>query len=246
MSSIPPEFTAKFAEINNMLSTPELTCDADCQKLRIGQKLKDTYESALDCLENGPSLVRDSFKRYITYTQGVPAFEKLNKHQLTVVATQHGVKMQDTFVKTANKIDNSINVYDQISTNYTNVIDLRNRVVDENVSLKKQIQESRSNTLVNERKTVYEEQERYNLYMYYKILAIGYACAFVFFLWTSFKPNKELPSSIQSSHPISKKVKIGVAIILAVYPFTSIWIYNWIAWIYALIISVFPTNVARG
>ena len=105
----------------------------------------------------------------------------------------------------------------------------------ENTELEKELKDTVSDILTNDRKTFYEDQGIENLNYYYSfirtiyiIVAIGFSIS-LFFVANQFSFFK----------------KIGIILLLSLYPFISTRLLSWIIQLYYVVVNALPKNMYR-
>ena len=67
-------------------ATSALSCDSDCQNQNTIDQLKQTYLDAKTNLVTAPSQVETSFKNYLVYLEGEPAYLEYRENELEAKA----------------------------------------------------------------------------------------------------------------------------------------------------------------
>ena len=106
----------------------------------------------------------------------------------------------------------------------------------ENDDLEKELRSTTSDILTNDRKTFYEDQGIDNLNFYYSFVRIIYIIIAIGFTVSMFM----FPSQLTLFK------KIGIIVLLALYPFISTKVLSWVIQLYYAIINVLPKNMHRS
>jgi hypothetical protein len=115
------------------------------------------------------------------------------------------------------------------------VFDLYTKYKLENDELRKELKDTASDVLTNDRKTFYEDQGIENLNYYYSFIRVIYIIVAIgFSISLFFVANK-----------FSFITKIAVVALVSLYPFISTRLLSWIIQLYYAIVNALPKNVYR-
>lgn len=209
-----------FNKINNFIAkaSDNALCDAACQKDRTSNKLRQKYNDAVRNADTAPHNVDIAFKKYITFSQGELAYNKAISQQIRQKAEEMKKHALQSFQNSVNAIKDSIQSYNIIHTNYNNVQNLHNRLVKKNNKAELLLKNKTSTSLINDRKSYYNNQQLDSLKMYATILQFVYGCITLGFIM--------LFVFLYVKHKVfSKDILIWFAI-LVVFPFISVPLYN--------------------
>jgi hypothetical protein len=136
---------------------------------------------------------------------------------------------------TTQDINVLLNDYGNNLLNFNNLKQTYTYYKNDNAEMVKTNTTSNSEILTNYRKTYYEQQGIINLKFYYTILIWIYIAFCVALTISLFTSNSRL----------STAVKIVVIIFFIIYPFVSIYIYDFLMKLWNTILSVFPENTYK-
>jgi hypothetical protein len=224
--------------INSMLAQFQsmISCDGPCQKKKEEERLKQKMIDAETNLQSAPSEFQLAQKNYITYTQGEDAYNELNEEQLRDRANEIAKEYEENYDEFTEKIKTQIEVYESIFFNFENVMDLYLKYKKENDELFKQLKNTTSDVLTNERKTFYQDQQVDTLkfYYYYIILIIYCVCVFCFAIFSFIYPSK-----------IDWKIRLAIYILFNLLPFVATWFLGLIIYIFYIMYEIIPKNVYK-
>lgn len=143
--------------------------------------------------------------------------------------------LKNNFNKSLSETTDLLYSYNSLYLNLNNVLELLIKYLKETYNLEKDIKNTSSDILTNDRKTYYEEQSIDRLktfynwmkYLYILIKIIHLICIFV------------IPTNL------SIQKHILIFILLSLYPFIIDPIFNLLNWIYQKIVSIIPKNVYK-
>jgi hypothetical protein len=212
-----------------------LTCGSDCQNQNTIDQLKQTYLTAKNNLITAPTQVETSYKNYLVYLEGEPAYLEYKESELQDKAVQISGSVQTDLNNIILNETQNINSYDGLLINLNNVFNYYQGHLKENIELVNRIKTTTSDIITNDRKTYYEDQGIESLKSYYVVLLIIYGIIVVSYVICCF--------TIQTD--LSIKVKIVVFVLLIIYPFISSWLLQQIIHLYYKITDLLPVNVYR-
>lgn len=138
----------------------------------------------------------------------------------------------NTITTIKNDINTNLTEYSSLYSNYSFLLDLYEKYIEEKTQNYQKTSKNKSNILVNERKTFYEDQSINSLNNYYYWFIAIYVITVIIFtiflilfppVWSVFK-------------------KIGILIGLIVLPFTSFYILSFVIEIFRQIYNILPKN----
>jgi hypothetical protein len=210
-----------------------IACGPDCQRKKKEEELKQKLVNSKTNMLSAPTQYEVASKNYYTFTQGSAGYNDVRENELREKATLIASTFETSFEDDVRKATTEIETYDGLRLNFMNVFDLYVKYVRENKELEKEIKQTRSDILMNDRKTYYEEQGIDNLKFYYSIFRIIYMLSVVLFAVLVFV----LPTQLKFM------MKLGIIIFLIAYPFISTTLLTWTMDLYAKLVGVLPVNV---
>jgi hypothetical protein len=228
-----PQMPFDINQLNSLISqaSDSILCNSDCQRSRKAERLQQKLIDAQIQLETAPEDVKRAEKKYITYTRGTAVYNEL-------MDIQYGEKADsiiETFLKKfrqeVTKIHAQIDSYTGLIMNMENVQELYEKYKLENAELWKNLKEDTSDTLTNERKTYYEDQNIDRLNGFYFWLKLVYAVCLIVFIVLNFL----FPSTR------SFAVRVVTSVALFLLPFLSTYLLLGIYYILKKMYSILPT-----
>lgn len=224
----------KFNELINK-ATEAVMCGPDCQKEKKASDLKQKYLNSKTNLKTAPSQVQVAAKNYYMFTTGEAGYNEYREQELTDKAEQIITEFKNNFDGDASKLKTEVDTYNGLALNFKNVIDLYTKYKLENAELEKELKDTVSDILTNDRKTFYEDQSIENLNYYYSfirivyiIIAIGFSIS-LFFVANQF----------------SFFTKLVVIVLVSLYPFVSTRLLSWTIQLYYVVVNALPKNMYR-
>jgi hypothetical protein len=213
-----------------------ITCDANCQKQKKTDELKQKYINAQSNLARGPQQVETARKNYVVYNKGEPAYNQLVEMELTKKATMIATFFENNFNEESKNVLYDVKTYSGLLSNLKNVFELYLKYKQENDKLTKKLKEETNDILTNERKTYYQDQGIDNLkfYYYYFLLIVYIICVILFGVFNFIYPSQ-----------MSGKIRAVILIILLILPFISTWILGKLVMMIYSIYGLLPTNIHK-
>jgi hypothetical protein len=226
------EINALFAEVQNMIN-----CDPACQQKKEAELLKSRYESSISTLASAPSVVVQTQKDYVTFTQGETAWNDLQEKQLIEEAQKNADEFKKTQEEIEINIQRKLESYGGVLLNYKNIAELYLNYKKENVELVKELKKTSNDILTNERKTYYQDQQSdvLKFYYYYILLFIYIICVLFFGVISFIYPSQT-----------NWKIRLGIFILLVLLPFISTRLLGIFIYIIYAIYNILPKNVYKG
>lgn len=226
------------SQLNSFLNkaADAILCDTNCQKSKTSEELKKKYLDARLNLITAPNQVNTAARNYLTYSQGEAGFNEFNEARLEQISNQIASTFQGRFNEQITELNSEINTYDGLLINFTNVVDLYTNYVKENRKLEREVRETLSDVLTNDRKTYYQDQGISNLNGYYTFLLVIYVITVIVYLVSVFV----FPSTM------SITIKGVIFLFLLIYPFIASILLKWLISIYTIIVNILPKNVHRN
>jgi hypothetical protein len=199
------------AQINNLLqrSNNQLTCGPDCQSQQKASQLQQAYIDAKNNMLSAPYQLKEAQKNYISYTEGDASYNTLIKNEFTTEAENQKKIMQTEFYKAVQNANAENNIYESLYENYNNITELLKKYTSDNIILSKKLEQNKDDTITNDRKIYYENQQYQIILGRYTILKWIYIILVIVFAALLFIKN--------TSYSIT--VKIFLIIIFIAYPF---------------------------
>jgi hypothetical protein len=208
------------AQINALLanSAQALACGPDCQKIKTTQELEQIYLDSQTNMLTAPIQLEEARKNYYTFSKGESAYNTMLEDDLKKKADIIGQEITKNFLEEVKKAI-TLNVYYNTDLiNSKNTTELYSDYLNKNKEFEKTIKNIHGDILTQDRKTFYETQEYDTLHFWYRIfLSIYYILVVIFLLGLIFSPNQ-----------LNGYQKIGIFILLVVYPFIINYIFSFI------------------
>lgn len=223
-------------KFNNLIdqASDAIMCNSECRNQRESDKLKNIYLNAQTNLASAPNQVELARKNYVIFTDGESAYNDLLDNQLNEKAQLIGDKFAENFNKDSIRIETQIDTYDGLLLNYKNIVELYLKYKKENSELTKDIKNTTSDVLTNERKTFYENQKIDVLKGFYFYILLGvYIILLIYFIFIT----------LGRPFPISWISKIVSIIGFIVLPFLSTLILSIIIYLFYSAYELLPKNV---
>lgn len=226
-------------DLNNFNSflqaaSDQISCGTDCQQQNQANQLKTNYVNA----EANLHLARPQFdiakKEYYTHVDGQSGYNQMMEQEYTNNSEQISNTFKQNFNDEINKVKSLLDTYGGILINFRNVVDLYTQYKEENAYLYKKYKTDTNDTLTNERKTYYEDQNITSLQSFYKyILIIIYVIVVICYVVFSLM----YPSQT------SWKIRIILFILFVALPFISSFILGKLIQLLYWIFGLLPKNV---
>jgi hypothetical protein len=216
-------------------ATEAVMCGPDCQKEKTSSQLKQIYLNSKTNLKTAPSQVQVAAKNYYMFVDGEAGYNEYLEQDLSNKADQIITEFKNNFDGDVSKITTAIDSYNGLALNFTNVFDLYTKYKLENDELRKELKDTASDVLTNDRKTFYEDQGIENLNYYYSFIRVIYIIVAIgFSISLFFVANK-----------FSFITKIVIVALVSLYPFISTRLLSWIIQLYYAVVNALPKNVYR-
>jgi hypothetical protein len=180
--------------------------------------------------------VSTAAKNYITFTQGQSGYNDYLDQELSKKADTISNNYNTNFTNNINIIKNNINTFKSLFLNANNVSDLYEKYKHENDILENSLKNKSADIITNDRKTYYEEEGISKLDNYYKFfLWIYFFVVFIFLL-----------SIIFVDTDVKLYTRILIFIVLVIYPFIIMFVFNFIKNVVNRIKDYIPSNAYRN
>lgn len=213
-----------------------ISCGKECQEEKTMSELREKYERAQFNRINADHIERIAEKQYITYAEGEEGYDEYITKVLNTKANQIAQNIRGFFMKNIQELKEKINDYDNLNANYSNIEELHEKYRDENGELFVDLKQKYSDVITNNRKTYYEDQSIDTLQNIYYILLFIYITGVIVFVVSLFL------------YPTNRSIgqNIILFIIMALYPFVSLYIFQRLYELYNFIVSLLPKNVYKN
>jgi hypothetical protein len=226
---------AQFNKLVNQTSD-NVMCDANCQKERKSNNLKQKYLNAQTNLYTAPSQLRTAEKNYYTFTEGSSSYNAILETELQATVEEITDSKKTEIDNKAVQIQTKIDSYNGLFLNFENVYELYDKYKTRNLELLDELKDETEDVLTNERKTYYEDQgiDSLKFYYYYFLLTIYIVCVIMFVGFSLIYPSQ-----------YSIMARIFVFILLIIIPLISSNILT--SWIYLCeeAYKLLPKNVYK-
>ena len=214
-----------------------LTCDSTCQENRQIEQLKKEFLDSQETVATAPYKAAVAEKNYVTAASGAAQYDELKQKEFKKEAQDLSSKFIKQFEKDVVTFNLQIDTYDALFLNYQNVYDLFFKYKEENTELFKELKYETNDTLTNDRKTFYQDQQIDGLkfYYFYFLLIIYIICVICFGIFSLIYPS-----------PTSWKIRLIIFIGLIILPKFSSWILGIIIYLLYEIYNLLPKNVYKG
>ena len=223
----------QFNQLVNQASD-SILCDANCQKDRESNTLKQKYLNAQTNLYTAPSQLRAAEKNYYIYAEGESAYDEIQEMELQTTVDKITDTYKTNFDNKAAQVKTQIDTYSGLFLNFENVYDLYDKYKKRNIELLTELKDETNDVLTNERKTYYEDQGIDNLkfYYYYFLFTVYIVCIILFGFFSLKYPSQ-----------YSIVARICIFIFLIVLPFISSFILGNFIYLLHETYNLLPKNV---
>jgi len=215
-------------------ATEAVMCDSNCQKEKTAEELKQKYLASKTNLASASNQVDVAQQNYVTFTQGELVYNDQKEEDLHQKAKIIINKFNQNFDNDSKKITYQIDTYKGLAVNFKNVVELYLSYTKENIELSKQLKDSTSDVLTNERKTYYENQgiDTLNYFYYYLLLFIYVIFVIGYFI-----------ASLFYNTQINWKIRFGILLMLLSLPFISTWVLAFVISLVYKVYELLPKNI---
>lgn len=220
-----------FSQLQSMIS-----CDGPCLQKREAETLKQNMTNAQTNIISAPDKFKTAQQNYVTFIAGEEGYNELYEQQLKDKADTIIQKYKEKYDEISQKIKTQIETYQGIFINFKNVTELYLKYKKENAELAKNMRNTTSDVLTNERKTFYQDQQVdvLKFYYYYILFIIYYICIFCFVIFSLIYPSKT-----------DWKIRLAIFIGLILLPFVSTWLLGLFIYIVYEFYNLLPKNVYK-
>jgi hypothetical protein len=214
-----------------------LTCDSTCQNNRQIELLKKEFLDSQENVDTAPYKAIVAEKNYVTALSGAGVYDELKLKEFKIEAQDFTDKFIQQFQKDIVTFNLQLDTYDALLLNYKNVYDLFFKYKEENTELFKELKDETNDTLTNDRKTFYQDQQIDGLkfYYFYFLLIVYIICVICFGIFSLIYPSTT-----------SWKIRLILFIGLIILPNFSSWILGNIIYLLYEIYNILPKNVYKG
>jgi hypothetical protein len=229
---------SNYEMINNLIanSTKALTCGPDCQKAEKTAQLKQAYLEARTNVETAPIKLQTALQNYITFTQGTSGYTSYTNQVVNEQADTITTQIQSNFYENIKKAIDLLSTLETSTKNFENTYELSNNYDTQINELKTNINEISSDAITNDRKSYYENQNNEASLKWYVVYRWIY-----FFLLIIY-----ILGLILIKTEMSFKSKIGIFVLLLVYPFVINFIVLYLISVGRYISSLLPKNIYKS
>lgn len=213
-----------------------ISCDSECQHSKEAETLENEYLTAQSNLTLAKPNYELAKQNYYTYIDGQSGYNEMIEQELTTAANLFVQKFKENYYTEKSKIHTQLEIYNGLSINLKNILDLYEKYKKDNIKLAKEVKDGANDILTNERKTYYEEQQNdsLNIYYYYFLLVIYYIIVICFIIF-----------SIIYHSTINLKIRLFLGLIFIILPLISSWILGMIIKLVYWLFSLLPKNVYK-
>jgi enamine deaminase RidA (YjgF/YER057c/UK114 family) len=217
------------------LASQAIVCDSECQQNKTASDLENKYLTAKSNLTLAEPQYQVAKQNYYTFVSGQAGYDEMMENEYQQAADLISQEFKKTYDEEMNKIQIQLNTFNGTLMNFSNIYELYKQYVTENEKLAKQLKNNKNDTLTNERKSYYEDQEIGSLNAFYYYLLIIYIIVVICFALFSFT----YPSQFNF---ITRLLFLGLFIAL---PFISTWILGKIIFVIYWLFGLLPKNVYK-
>jgi hypothetical protein len=203
------------------------------QKDQQNQKLLEKYNQAKNTFETAPTNLTQAKREYIESSEGIVGYNALRGSEAIDEADKIAKQYTEQFNDNIVLITTLNSAYKSLSNNYTINNRLLNKLIDENEDMQKLLDSYKSDILTSDRKTFYEDQGSDMLSNWYKFFITLYILSAVILTMSLFLA--------ANTFTIGKK--IGIVLIIIIYPFIIYYIIEILLIIMRSIYDLLPKNV---
>ena len=162
-------------------------CDAECQRQRKLDQLKDTYDTAMSDETKDSAEVRQARKQYFTFKLGDAGYMNKEKDTLEKIADKHTAKLANTHDNIIHQLKEQKQIEHDNKIAIKNMHELLDKFKASNNKLENGLDKQES-TLETSRRMVWYTNQKVDKYRWYDnllttILRIMLAVAIIFFLY---------------------------------------------------------------
>lgn len=229
--------SAQNVQIQQLMNQAQaaLLCGPECQSLRKIEQLKQNYINAQTNVIAAPDLLRQAQKNYFTTAQGIASYNDVIESQLTQKATTVGDIIQTEFDENIQNANSLIDTYQTLEDQTDFLKDLKEKYIEENAELNKEINYIFSDIATNNRKTFYQEQNLTRENGWYTLYSVIYIILLIAFLSAILLVNSKY----------SFMFKAFIFVLFLLYPFIASFIVFRIIMFYQHIMSLLPKNIYK-
>ena len=213
-----------------------LSCDETCQRDKKQMLLKEKFLKAKVNYMTAPAQVENSYKNYLTYTEGDDAYNEQNKKILSEKARELAKQFASEFQEQIKKAKDLVSTYDGLFVNFAHVVEYYDDLVQKNKIMSLSLKNKSSDIVTNDRKTFYEDQKVDSLYFYYKIILFLYLIVLISYA----------VSIIFRPADMGRKKQTIILVIFIIYPFIAARLFLYVGDLYDKLKTVLPKNVYKN
>ena len=199
-------------QINQLIqqANASISCGPTCQQQKNVANLQQIYLNAQENILSAPDQLKTAEKNYYVATKGEGFYHQFLKKELTVKSSALGDILTNTFHSEISTNTELAQVYNGLLRNYNHVLELYNNYVEKNATLEKDIKQTNTDIVTNDRKTYYEVQNTTNMQGWYHFFMWIYIILLFVFIIAMFA----VPSTSYSIY-----AKVVILAFFFLYPF---------------------------
>jgi hypothetical protein len=172
--------------------------------------------------------LQNAERNLLLFQGGMAKYNKKIKADFESQAYQIAETFNQNFQEEISNVTTNIDTYQSLLSNYTNVLELNQRITKENLLIKKEIAITSGNIITNNRRSIYENQIIDHLHYWYGwikflyiLIIIGYVIGLFLLPWETPRRNY-----------------IIILILLCIYPFIINPLVYWLLNIYYQLVNI--------
>jgi hypothetical protein len=213
-----------------------LSCDETCQRDKKQMLLKEKFLKAKVNYMTAPAQVENSYKNYLTYTEGDDAYNEHHKKRLSEKARELAKQFASEFEEQIQKAKGLVSTYDGLLVNFAHVVEYYDDLVQKNKIMSLSLKNKSSDIVTNDRKTFYEDQKVDSLYFYYRIILFIYLVVLISYA----------VSIIFRPADMGRKKQTIILVIFIIYPFIAARLFLYVGDLYDKLKNLLPKNVYKN
>jgi hypothetical protein len=225
------------SHMNTLLqqSSETLLCapGSDCARNQEEEDLKQKYLQAKSNVQIAPDLLKDSAKKYFTFSKGTEAYNEWQEKELIKEVEKKAQEITRKFKEQIQAVNSANDMFETLAVNETNVNDLNLKYETELLFLKDHLNKRSSIVVTNDRKTYYELEDLDTSKWWHRTWFIIYTISALGLFASLFLVKNNL----------TMFKKIAIIVFLVLYPFLINRIMKWIIKLFQWIASFIPSSM---
>ena len=199
-------------QINQLIKQANATigCGPTCQQQKNIGNLQQIYLNAQENILTAPDKLKTAEKNYYVATKGQEFYNNFMKKELTVKSVALGDTLTNTFHSEISTNTELAQVYQGLFRNYRHILELYEQYLEKNATLEKDIKQTKTDIVTNDRKTYYEVQNTTNMQGWYHFFMWIYIILLFVFMFAMFA----VPNTYYSIY-----AKVVILALFFIYPF---------------------------